>query len=97
MDLYRSIGKPVLRAGSLWCKKSWEGTNDMAPFPCSHDVTRPHDHTTLKHTLQFYTLSNRCLRESRAGVQAPLKALISRFGMILRRIFRLDPWKWVTG
>lgn len=69
MALCQSAGKPVPPAGSLWYKESWEGTNDMAPFPCSHDLTRPHGHTTLKHTLQFYTLSNRFLRESRVGVQ----------------------------
>jgi len=51
MKLYESIGTPVLSAGSLRGKQSWEGTKDMAPFPYSHDLTRPHSHTTQKHTL----------------------------------------------
>lgn len=34
----------------------WEGTEDMAPFPCSYDMTCPHDHTIREHTLR----STRC-------------------------------------
>lgn len=52
MELYGSMGTPVLPAGSLRGKRLWEGTKDMAPFPYSYDLTRPHSHTTQKHTLR---------------------------------------------
>jgi len=52
MELCESIGRHVLLAGFPKCKQSWEGTKDMAPFPYS-DLTRPHGHTTQKHTLRF--------------------------------------------
>ena len=29
-----------------------EGTEDMAPFPCSYDMTYSHDHTVHEHTLR---------------------------------------------
>src|SRR5215467_9631966 len=34
----------------------WEGTEDMAPFPPSHDMMCSHDHTIHEHTLR----STRC-------------------------------------
>lgn len=30
----------------------WEGTEHIAPFPCSYDRTCPHDHTIHEHTLR---------------------------------------------
>ena len=48
MKLCGSLGTPVLPERG---KQSWEGTNNMAPSPYSHDLTRPHSQTTQKHTL----------------------------------------------
>jgi len=31
----------------------WEGTDDMVPFPHSHEMTHPHDHTIGEHTLNY--------------------------------------------
>lgn len=49
-------------------KQSWEGTNDMVPFPRSQGMTRPRSHTIQQHTLRPCGLSNR-----RHMVWSPMK------------------------
>lgn len=53
----RTVRKESLPVEQQKSSTWWEeGTEDMVPFPCSHDMMHPHDHTIHEHTLR----STRC-------------------------------------